>query len=308
MLKVGPLEIFLFICFLFNIGLGILVFTRSSSAKRINTIFSLFCLACALWIFGALMIHTIGWVQWKLASLRFIFALSFFIPATFVHFSLIFPDYQRQLNSLKTLILYLPALIFLVLSPTDLIAKAILRIEPIKIEYGIIHRFVVAYFVIYLSLGFYFLVGTYRKSTGIRRLQIKYCFVGLLLMATIAVTTNLLLPMLGTSRLSGLGSSSSIIMISFVSYSIIRHRLMDINFVFKKGTTYVFLMFFLFVPSLLFILFSQKVFFNKISYLFSAVIVALLFLVTILFYRIKPQTEKMVEEFLFKNRFDSRKT
>src|SRR3972149_2791435 len=81
MAKVGPLEIFLFICFLFNIGLGILVFTRSSSRKSINTVFSLFCLACALWIFGALMIHTIGWVKWKLASLRFIFAVSCFMPA-----------------------------------------------------------------------------------------------------------------------------------------------------------------------------------------------------------------------------------
>ncbi len=64
----------------------------------------------------------------------------------------------------------------------------------------------------------------------------------------------------------------------------------------------------MFVPSFLFILLSQKVFFYKISYLFSAVIVALLFLVTLLFYRIKPQTEKMVEQFLFKNRYDYRET
>ncbi len=75
---------------------------------------------------------------------------------------------------------------------------------------------------------------------------------------------------------------------------------MDINIVLKKGTTYVLLLVLLFVPSFLFILLSQKVFFNKISYLFSAVIVALLFLVTILFYRIKPQTEKAVEQLLFK--------
>ncbi|MCJ7785881.1 MAG: ATP-binding protein, partial [Desulfobacterales bacterium] len=64
----------------------------------------------------------------------------------------------------------------------------------------------------------------------------------------------------------------------------------------------------LFVPSFLIILLSQKVFFNKISYLFSVVIVALLFLVTIFFYRIKPYTEKMVEQVLFKNRYDYRET
>ena len=57
-----------------------------------------------------------------------------------------------------------------------------------------------------------------------------------------------------------------------------------------------------------FILLSQKVFFNKISYLFSAVIVAILFLVTVLFYRIKGQTEKAVEHLLFKGRYDYRET
>ncbi len=83
---------------------------------------------------------------------------------------------------------------------------------------------------------------------------------------------------------------------------------MDINIVFKKGTTYILLLILLFVPSFLFILLSQKLFFSKISYLFSAIIVALLFLVSLFFYRIKPQTEKMVEQFLFKNRFDYRET
>jgi signal transduction histidine kinase len=83
---------------------------------------------------------------------------------------------------------------------------------------------------------------------------------------------------------------------------------MDINIVIKKGTTYVLLLALLFVPSFLFILLSQKVFFNKVSYLFSAIIIALLFLVTILFYRIKGQTEKAVEQLLFKGRYDYRET
>jgi len=83
---------------------------------------------------------------------------------------------------------------------------------------------------------------------------------------------------------------------------------MDINIVFKKGTTYIFLLILLFVPSFLLILISQKVFFDKISYLFSVVIVVLPLLITILFYRIKPQTEKAVEQILFKRRYDYRET
>jgi len=83
---------------------------------------------------------------------------------------------------------------------------------------------------------------------------------------------------------------------------------MDINIVLKKGTTYVLLLLLLFVPSFLLILLGQRLFFLKISYLFTVIVVALLFLVTIVFNRIRPQTEKMVEQVLFKNRYDYRET
>jgi signal transduction histidine kinase len=114
--------------------------------------------------------------------------------------------------------------------------------------------------------------------------------------------------MTGISTFTWLGPSCTVIYVGFAAYSIVRHRLMDINIVLKKGTTYFLLLALLFVPSFLLILVSQRVFFDKISYLFSAVIVALLFLITILFYRIKPQTEKAVEQILFKRLYDYRET
>ena len=302
-------EVFLAIGFFVNLGLGLLVLTRPSNYyRKINIIFSFLCLACAFWIFGALMVFIFEQVQWKLFWIRFVFGVSCFIPAILVHFSLIFPNYQHRLDFLKTLSLYFPPLILLAFSPTPLIVKSILQIEPFRFEYGIIHRFVAVYFIIYLSLGFYFLSRSYRNSIGIYRLQIKYCFMGMLITSIAGLITNLLLPTLGTSKFGGLGPSFTMIMVSFITYSIIKHRLMDINIVLKKGTTYVLLLLLLFVPSFLFILLSQKVFFNKINYLFSAVIVAILFLVTVLFYRIKGQTEKAVEHLLFKGRYDYRET
>jgi signal transduction histidine kinase len=308
MSKMGLVEILLSTGILFNLGLGLLVFTRPSTYKRINTIFSLLCLACAFWNLGALMVGVIEQVGWKLFWIRFVFGTSFFLPAILVHFSLIFPTCQHRINFLKTLILYSPPLVFSALIPTGLIVKSILQIEPIRFEYGAVHRFIAVYFLVYLSSGLYFLFKTYRSSIGIYRLQIKYCFIGMLLSSITGLVTNLLLPILGTSRFGGLGPSFTMIMVGFITYSILKHRLMDINIVLKKGTTYVLLLTLLFVPSFLLILLSQKVFFNKISYLFSTVIVALLFLITILFYRIKGQTEKVVEHLLFKGRYDYRET
>ena len=120
--------------------------------------------------------------------------------------------------------------------------------------------------------------------------------------------TNLFLPIFGTSGLSGIGPSSTIIMVSFITYAILKHRLMDINIVLKKGTTYVLLMLLLFIPSILLIILSQKLFFKEINYLFSAIILSLLLLVAFFFHQIKPGTEKAVEYFLFKNKYDYRET
>jgi signal transduction histidine kinase len=83
---------------------------------------------------------------------------------------------------------------------------------------------------------------------------------------------------------------------------------MDIHIVLKKGTTYALLMLLLFVPSVLLALFFQKIVYGHIHYLFLGFVLFLLFAVTILFNRIKPPTEKAVEQFLFKDRYDYRET
>jgi signal transduction histidine kinase len=97
-------------------------------------------------------------------------------------------------------------------------------------------------------------------------------------------------------------------MVSFITYSILKHRLMDINIVLRKGTTYVLLILLLFVPSFLLIILGQKIFFGKIDYLFSAVVFLILLSVTVFFHRIKPGTEKAVEQLFFKDRYDYRET
>ncbi len=83
---------------------------------------------------------------------------------------------------------------------------------------------------------------------------------------------------------------------------------MDINIVLKKGTTYGLLIALLFVPSVLLIILGQKFFYKEINYLFLAFIFSILLLVSIFFYKIKPWTEKAVEQLLFKKYYDYRET
>jgi signal transduction histidine kinase len=68
------------------------------------------------------------------------------------------------------------------------------------------------------------------------------------------------------------------------------------------------MMLLLFIPFAILILLCQKLFFNEVNYLFSAIILLLLIGVTYLFNRIKPGTEKVIEYFLFRNKYDYRET
>ncbi len=293
--------------FLLNAALGLLVYSKNSLHRRVNISFSIFTWALAGWAFSILMVYLVEDAWWRLLWIRMSFVAASIIPSSFLYFSLIFPREKRNVSRWAIVIIASVSSIFVITSLTGLMVRSV-RWETLKATYGIGHKVFSIYLLAGMFGAIFFLIKSYTNSVGLERIQIKYCFLGTFITTIPAVTLNLILPLFGTSRLSHLGPATTIIMVSFITYAIIRHRLMDINIVLKKGTTYVLLLALLFVPSFVFILLSQKVFFNKISYLFSAIIVALLFLITILFYRIKGQTEKAVEHFLFKGRYDYRET
>jgi len=160
----------------------------------------------------------------------------------------------------------------------------------------------------YLVAGLMFLIKTYKKAIGIERLQVKYCLLGMFFTSILGLVNNLFLPMAGISEYNWLGPPFTMVMLGFTAYSIVRHRLMDINIVLKKGTTYVLLILLLFVPAAFLIILGQWAFYKQIDYLFLVYVFVILFLVAIFFYRIKPGTEKAVEQILFKDKYDYRET
>ncbi len=238
---------------------------------------------------------------------RMSFATAGIIPAAFLCFSLLFPEERRNLSSTKLLLIASPSLFIFGLSFTNQIVSS-LGSDPQMFNYGPLYPFFSIYFLTYMLLCFIFLINSYKKAVGLVRLQIKYCLVGIFLTAGFGVSTNLFLPMAGISKFNWVGPSFSVIMVGFTTYSIVRHRLMDINIVFTKGTTYIFLLLLLFIPLLLISILSQELFFGKISYLHTLIVFLLLFLAATFFGRIKPRTEKAVEQIFFKDRYDYRET
>jgi PAS domain S-box-containing protein len=105
--------------------------------------------------------------------------------------------------------------------------------------YGPLHRLFGVYFLCCFSLALYRLFKQLRSASGIRRLQLRYLLLGILLGGVGGITTNLVIPLVaGTSRYSLLGPYFTLIMALFAAHAIIRYRLMDIRVVIKSGVVY----------------------------------------------------------------------
>jgi PAS domain S-box-containing protein len=105
--------------------------------------------------------------------------------------------------------------------------------------YGPLHRSFGVYFLSCFLLALYRLSIQLRSSSGIKRLQLRYLLLGILLGGIGGMTTNLVIPLVwNTSRYSLLGPYFTLIMALFAAHAIIRYRLMDIRVVIKSGVVY----------------------------------------------------------------------
>ena len=282
---------------------GIFVYLKNKTSN-VNKICMLLNFAVALWCWSLFGRELSSEKTTALFFIRLSYLGVISIPAIFLHF---IASIIKQVNYKLIVPAYALGLIFQLSNFTPLFIKdagAILSFRNYGIP-GVAYPFFVTSFAGIIAYSHYILIKYFKKSEGQIRNQIRY-----LLFATvigfIGGGTGFL-PNFGI-EIFPFGFYLLSVYVVLVSYAITKHRLMDINIVLKKGTTYILLIMLLFVPSSILVFLSQKIIFKEINYLFSAIIISTILLVTIFFHRIKPQTEKAVEQLLFKDRYDYRKT
>ena len=283
--------------------LGIFVYFKNKTSN-VNKVAMFLNFGVALWcwsLFGREL-------SFEKTTALFFIRLSYVgvisIPVIFLHFV---ASNLKQVNYKLILPAYALGLIFQIFNFTPLFIKdagPILSFRYYGIP-GIVYPFFVISFAGIIVYSHYILIKYFKKSEGQTRNQIRY-----LLFATVIGFVGGgtgFLPNFGI-EIFPFGFYLFSVYVVLVSYAITKHRLMDINVVFKKGTTYVLLLLLLFVPSFLLIFIIQKLFLGEINYLFSVIVFCILFMVAIFFNRIKPGTERAVEQFLFKDRYNYRDT
>src|SRR4030042_2150847 len=202
----------LFIAFLLNMSLGLLIYLKDSPYRRVNVSFSIFSWACAAWALSIFFVYFFTNPTWKTFWVRMSFVGPSIITGVFLYFSLIFPREKRKVSLPKMILIFLPSSVLVIFSFTKLMVRSV-NWETVSTDYGIAHKLFTVYFLISMSGGIFFLIKSFRNSLGLERVQIKYCFLGIFSTFFPAIISNLLLPSISTSKSSHLGPTFMIIMV-----------------------------------------------------------------------------------------------
>lgn len=214
--------------FLANIVLGFIVLLRVSR-NRVARYFIPVVLSVLFWIISMLGFR-LNWGGNTLLWCRLLYIAASLIPSIFLLFSNVLWSSSVKLKFLLSVFLINLILIFIHFHPTWLIvsSRSLLGREN-EIIFGPLFFLYVLYMVGLFSASFFVLYSAYKKSIGIKRLQLKYILIGSFLSCSTAFATNLFLPWFGIFVFNWLGQVLTIFWVGCITYTILKHRFMDVR-------------------------------------------------------------------------------
>jgi nitrogen-specific signal transduction histidine kinase len=230
------LQVFTFIC---SILFGIFVLLKNPY-KRASVILSVICLLISGWVFcGIVMsIQISSGIDPNITSRISMMIVSLIFDA-FIYISLVFPYQESYNNNILTGFNVSCAIsIFMALK------GLYIREFEIVNHIGIRHfTSAVYFFVLYLIsstiYSLYNLLGKYFKTrSALNKNQLKYIFLGISVGIFFPLVFSLFLPIMGFNELFFIGEIGSIFFIAFTVYAVVKHRLLDIEVIFRKGIIY----------------------------------------------------------------------
>ena len=287
-----------------SIILGIFVYLKGKKIAT-NRVWFLLNLCIAVWSFGIVKSITAPDKTLGLFWARFDHFGAILIPVLFLNFVYEILNYSRKKSTLT--FFYIFSFMLLVVNLTDFLVKDV--VPKLNIRFytvgGPIYPVFALYFAVVILYSHGLLINQFKKSKGLRRNQLAY----LLLASLIGFIGGFssMLPVMGLN-IPPIAMYFVSIYAAVITYAIVKHRLMDITFVVKKGVAYAYASFLLLIPLFFLVIYGQKATFNTINYPFTTAILLIIIIAAYFFPKVKVQAEKTVEQFIFKNKYDYRKT
>jgi len=226
----------LLVTLVINLGLGFYVYLKNRK-NEVNRAFSQILFFIALWTASFLIFLSVEDPFWLLFWRRSTPVGSALVAAYFLYFSLIFPKREQAFSFWQKLLILGPGYVFsMITAGTPLMIKGFAQGVP---QFGIVYPLYSVYLLGFFGAALINLFIKYTKAKGRQKLQIFYVLLGMGVSVIIGVVTSLILPLLGMSKLFSLGPPFSLLMVGFVTYAIVKFRLLNIEDFLSRGVFFL---------------------------------------------------------------------
>ncbi|KKP38943.1 MAG: histidine kinase [Candidatus Peregrinibacteria bacterium GW2011_GWF2_33_10] len=211
---------------------GIFVYSKNKQ-NPINRTFAIFCLFVALWSLGYFFPFTPNNSELTLLSERLLHIGALFIGVAQFHFVCTIIGIAQE----KKRLIWLGYIFNLATLPFVYTRWFIPRVVPkgpltYYPDVGVVYHIWLFVWVAYIAYAMYLLYTYYKKSTGIRRYQLKLIFIGDTI-AFVAGSTNYLLAYnIDIAPYATIFSSAHVI---FLAYAVVKYRFLDLRLNLSKG-------------------------------------------------------------------------
>ncbi|MEK6938719.1 MAG: histidine kinase N-terminal 7TM domain-containing protein, partial [Nanoarchaeota archaeon] len=282
--------------------IGHFVFLKYRETKKKEQLaLFLACMSLSVWLFGYSGMYASRDKELALTWARIGFIGIIFIPITFYHFTVVVLNIRSKIPILVPYIIGLP---FIALALTDYIYKGLNNyFWGFYPQIGSLYNlFFIFFFVLFGYSFFLFLINFIKtkKDDYFKYNQAKY-----LMLAYLFANSGVVdfLPKYGI-EIYPFGYLAAISWISLLAYAVVKYRLTEITFAFKKGTVYSTGLLLTLVPASLLILWGGKYFLNSVNLSFSIFLISIIALSAIVFHKLKIKTERALENTLFYRRYN----
>lgn len=289
-----------------NALLGIIVVLRNPR-KAANIAFGLFGSTIILWsICNYLADHA---VYTNLAYSRLTVLFGSCIVASFVYLSMVFPHKvavgQRLTSSIK-----IATLINALLCCTDLYVASVHMSNSVAVLHvGPLYSLFVAYMLFMTAAGFYVFARQLRNAERVAKSRLKLLLLGILLYASFAIPSNVLLPLLLDNWTSTkYGPAFTVPFVAITGYAIVKHRLFDVRSVVVRILGYLLTLSILAVVYSLFVTFiiSKIVLLDSLSVPQLAALAIPTLLSILTFPYLKHRIDKITARIFYRDMYVSR--
>lgn len=284
------------------------LFTYQSSPKSItNRLFFIFSLNLAIYI-GVNYLATTQTVDaLSLFWIRVVMGIALLINIFYFFLVWEFPNIKRTIPKSTYYTVGLLTLLFVVVSQTSAIFKAVIpgTNQPVP---GVAMPLFLLHTVVFLGGGVFALFRKFHNATGVIKIQLRFFVIATTFMFFAILLTNVFFVLvLKTTAFVGLLPIYTTIFVGLISYSIMRHKFLDIRFIVARSVAYSL------VVLILVVTYSISIFFvgtyvigYQIMPVNMAVSIFFAFIIAISYQPLLHTIERLTDKLFFKDRYDTR--